>query len=282
MPYRNAHWWVLLVVAVIIVGFWPSYWSSFGTSQWQFHLHGVIASVWVLMVFTQSWTAHHKQLTLHRAVGRASLFLFPFLIGGLLGIIDVTAKRFVTEGGAEPVSHALQPAFMAALLVALAAYVALFYLALRHRRKVWLHAGYLLGTPLILFESPFSRVLTNARLPGFRIDSPEEIVPVVIDAILASDAIVVAFCLLVYWRVGKKAAPFLVTAGFVALQMVATWGLRDDATLAGLLRLIGHMPTAGVILAGFALGAATSWLGWQAGKRPVRTPTMPAAGSAAA
>jgi hypothetical protein len=31
---------------------------------------------------------------------------------------------------------------------------------------------------------------------------------------------------------------------------------------------VGHVPATAVVLAGFALGAATSWAGWEAGKRP--------------
>ena len=95
MPYPRAHYYVLVVIAVIVAGFWPSYFAPWGTVPWQFHAHGVAASLWVIMVFGQSWTAHHRQLVLHRAIGRTSLFLFPFLIGGLAAIIDVTAKGFV-------------------------------------------------------------------------------------------------------------------------------------------------------------------------------------------
>ena len=49
------------------------------------------------------------------------------------------------------------PGFMIGTMVAMAAYVTVYYRALKYRRKVWVHAGYMLSTPLILFESPFSR-----------------------------------------------------------------------------------------------------------------------------
>src|SRR5438128_5845836 len=90
MPYAKAPYYVLDVIAVIVAGFWPSYFSVWGTVPWQFHAHGIAASLWVTTVAAQSWTAHRKpQLPLHRAVGKSSLFLFPFLIGGLCAIIDV-------------------------------------------------------------------------------------------------------------------------------------------------------------------------------------------------
>ena len=50
MPYRNAPYYVAVVIAVILLGFGPSYWSVLPTSRWQFHLHGAISSLWVLMV----------------------------------------------------------------------------------------------------------------------------------------------------------------------------------------------------------------------------------------
>ena len=228
MPYPRAPYYVLAVMAVIVAGFWPSYWSILGTSRWQFHLHGAVSTTWVLMVFFQTWTAHHGQLPLHRATGKASLFLFPLLIGGLTGIIDVTAKNYLLgEAAQNPVTMMFGPSFLIGLAVALAAYVTLYFLALRNRRKVWPHAGYLLGTPIILFESPFSRLMSNLGVPGFAVRGPEDF-PKIMDGILYSDAVALLFCLAVYWRVGPRARPFLVTAGFVGLQMV-TMGLMYDA-----------------------------------------------------
>ena len=80
MPYRHAPYYVLVCIAVIVAGFWQSYFSVWGGVPWQFHAHGVAASLWVLMVLAQSWTPHHGHLSLHRAVGKSSLLLFPLMI----------------------------------------------------------------------------------------------------------------------------------------------------------------------------------------------------------
>ena len=47
MPYRHAPYYVLVCIAVIVAGFWPSYFAKWGTVPWQFHAHGVAASIWV-------------------------------------------------------------------------------------------------------------------------------------------------------------------------------------------------------------------------------------------
>lgn len=254
MPYRRAPYYVLSCVLVIALGFWPSYFAPFASVPWQFHAHGVFATVWVLMVLAQSWTPHRGQMKLHRAVGQASLWLFPFLIGGLMAIIDLTAKGFV---GGDAVRKEWGGEFLIGLGLAIAAYVVLFYRALRYRRKVWLHSGYMLGTVLILFESPFSRVI-GPLLPY------ESFMP----SILWSMALELAVIAVLWWRYRDKAGPFLVAGLFVVGQMLGMGLLHRNPVLEWCLTVLGAMPSAAVVGLGLALGAATSWAGWQAGKRP--------------
>jgi hypothetical protein len=141
MPYREARYAMLLVIGVLIAGFWPSYFAVVPTVPWQFHAHGVAASLWVLTVTAQCWTAHSKaQLPLHRAIGKASLLLFPFLIGGLAAITSIQAKNWVAG---DPVHLLYGPGFLIGTMVAMAAYVTVYYRALKYRRKVWVHAGYM-------------------------------------------------------------------------------------------------------------------------------------------
>jgi hypothetical protein len=266
MPYPRAYLYVFGVMLVIIGGFWPSYFTVWGTVPWQFHAHGIAASIWVTMVFAQSWTAQHKpQLPLHRTVGKASLFLFPFLIAGLTAIIDRTGKGFVAAD--DPVRTMFGGAFLIGLAVAVAAYVTIYYRALKYRRKVWTHAGYMLSTPLILFESPFSRLL-GMFVPGFTISGPEQF-DRIMPSILWSMALELAIIAAIWLKYRDKATPFLVAGGFIAVQMVVMGWMGDLPVVKTLLTAIGNAPSAAVVLTGFAIGAATSWAGWQAGKQRV-------------
>ena len=264
MPYRHAPYYMLVVVAVIVAGFWESYFSVSGTVPWQFHAHGVAASIWVLMVLVQSWTVHKEQLPLHRAVGKSSMILFPFLIGGLFAIIDLTAKGFVA--GDSPVRSMFGGEFLIGLSLAVAAYVVLYYRALKFRRKVWLHSGYMLATPLILFESPFSRII-DSWVPGLIIRGPQDF-HLIIVTILVACAVELAIIAAIWLRYREKAKPFLVAGLFIVAQMLTMGLMSDNAMLEGLLVVIGNVPSAAVVMTGFAIGAATSWAGWQAGKRP--------------
>ena len=275
MPYPRAHYYVLIVIAVIVAGFWPSYFAAWGSVPWQFHAHGVAASIWVAMVAAQSWTAHHRRLPLHRAVGKSSLFLFPFLIAGLAAIIDVTAKGYVAGDG--PGRMMFGGSFLVGLAIAIAAYVTVYYRALKYRRKVWVHSGYMLTTPLILFESPFSRLLTMF-VPGLIISGLEDL-HLIMTTILLAMALELAIIAAIWLKYREKATPFLVAGGFIVAQMLTMGLMADSALLRSLLVMLGQLPSAAVLLAGFAVGALTSWAGWQAGKRPampVSTVAQPA------
>jgi hypothetical protein len=215
------------------------------------------------MVTAQSWTAQHKnQLQLHRAVGKASLFLFPFLTGGLAAITSLQSKNWVAG---EPLHLLYGPGFMIGTMVAMAAYVTVYYRALKFRRKVWVHSGYMLSTPLILFESPFSRAASFV-FPPFQVHGPADF-PHVMASIEWSMALELAIIAVIWWRVGERAKPFLVTAGLIVVEMFAMGFASDFAVLKQFDTFMGHLPSASVVLTGFAIGAATSWAGWNAGKR---------------
>ena len=271
MPYSQARYLMLMVIGVLIVGFWPSYFAVTTTVPWQFHAHGVAASLWVLTVTAQTWTAHSKrQLPLHRAVGKASLFLFPFLTGGLAAIISRQGQDFVAN---DPVNLLYGPGFMIGTMVAIAAYVTVYYRALKYRRKVWVHAGYMLSTPLILFESPFSRIM-GLYIPRFQVHGPADF-PHIMETIVWSCALELLVIAIIWWRVRDRAKPFLVTGALIIVEVAALVFANDFPVLKQFDIFIGHTPGPPIWAIGFIIGALTSFAGWEAGKSravPVAAP----------
>ena len=66
----------------------------------------------------------------------------------------------------------------------------------------------------------------------------------------------------------RQGQSVLVAGGFIVRANVTMGLMHDNAMLESMLVVIGNAPSALVVLTGFAIGAATSWMGWQAGKRP--------------
>ncbi|OSZ69102.1 hypothetical protein CAP39_09930 [Sphingomonas sp. IBVSS1] len=265
MPYRQAHWFVGGVLLVILAGFWFSYFTAAAVPL-AFHVHALSASAWLLLLIVQHLAIHRRQNGLHRQLGWASFALFPLLILGFTMIINVSAQAFAK--GSSPFSVYLGPSFGIGMALAIAAYLTLFFQALRHRRNVLLHAGYMLATPLILFESPFSRVM-GMFAPWMNIigsSGPQE----VLDTIALSDGIAVIFALGLYAANRRHGTPWLVAAGFMAAQAIAMWYAPFVPQLGPAFGAYATLPLGLTAAIGIAAGAGAGWLGWRAGKRPRR------------
>lgn len=269
MPYRQGHWYVGLVLAVILAGFWATYWSPIGHVPVAFHVHALSSSAWLLLLIVQSLAIQRRANGLHRQLGLASFALFPLLMLGFVLIIDLSAQNYARA--VTPFSLFLGPSFFWGMAVALAAYLTLFYKALKHRTNIAMHAGYMLATPLILFESPFSRVI-DQFLPWLNIigsDGPRQ----VLDVIVISNTLAIGFAIIVYARKRKTGAPWLLAAGFVALQSLVMWFAPDMPVLGTVLQAYAAIPLGLTASAGIAAGALAGWLGWRAGggtQRPAR------------
>lgn len=273
MPYRHAHYFVGFVLLVIMAGFWASYFNREGAVPLAFHVHAVSSMTWLVLLIAQHLTIQRRANALHRQMGRASFVLFPFLILGFMMIINVSAARYSAAQPGDGILL-LGPSFGIGMGVAIAAYLTLFTLALKHRRNLKLHAGYMLATPLILFESPFSRVLLD-YLPWMNVIGSEG-PRVVLDSIVISNTLAIVFTLTLYATNRKHGAPWLVAAGFMGLQSVTMWFAPEVPLIGRAFAAYGTIPEGVTLALGVAAGAAAAWLGWGASK-PERKPAAQAA-----
>lgn len=270
MPYRFGHYFVAFVLMVILGGFWASYWSTIGNVPSAFHFHAISSSTWLLLLIVQSVAIHQRWNGFHKQMGLASFVLFPSLILGFMMIIDVSAQRYAS--GENPFIMHNGPSFGFGMAIAIAAYLTLFYQALKTRRNVKLHAGYMLATPLILFESPFSRVI-DQFLPWMNFigsEGPQGVQ----DTIVISDSLGIIFALTLYFMDRKHGAPWLVAAFFMGLQAVVMWFAPFVPELGGLFLAYAKVPLVVTASTGIAAGIFVGWLGWRTGAVKARPPSV--------
>ena len=139
-----------------------------------------------------------------------------------------------------------------------------------------LSAGYMLATPMILFESPFSRVM-DRFFPWMNVIGSEG-PRAILDTIAISDALVAAFALVLYFRDRKNGAPWLMAAAFVLLQAVVMWFAPDMPFLNDAFGAYGRIPPTVTLAAGALAGIAVTYFGWVAGSRPKAKPVATTAG----
>ena len=275
MPYRNAWIYVGLVLAATLVAFWPSL-SGAPKASFAFHLHGLTAGLWLVMLMAQSWTVHHGGMAAHRVVGRASLLLFPLFVAGGVAMSIAMAQNYAAA--VAPFYTIFAPRLAMSDLVSVIGVGWLYFQALKWRRKVHLHARYMLATPVFLFGPIFGRILSRYG-------------PLAIHG----DAAIYQYGDIVRWVMGltivglivasrmqpRHGRPFLEAAALVALQAVlielaALWQ-PWNAIYAG----FATAPVVPLALAGVVAGAAVAYAGWIAGRRPSADLSLPVEPAAA-
>jgi len=107
----------------------------------------------------------------------------------------------------------------------------------------------------------------NMFVPGLQVRGPDDF-HLIMPSILWSMALELVVIAAIWLKYREKAQPFLLAGAFIVAQMVAMGLMGDLPVFKAALTIIGNAPSILVFGTGFAIGALTSWVGWQAGKRP--------------
>jgi hypothetical protein len=267
MPYRHAHWYVLALLPLAGLAFWPSYFGQFRTAGAEMHAHGITATLWILLLAFQSGSIHGGKRELHRLAGLLSLGLFPLFLAGGVSIFIGMANRYA--GAVSPFHTTFAPRLAWLDVAAVTGLALCYYLALKHRRKVHLHARYLLATPLFLLPPILSRL--SPFVPGLAVNGPEEIYKIGIGVQIAN-TITLAVALALAFAPRRHGRPFLLAGGLVAISMVLFETVGRWPAWQSLFARFAGLPLAPAIAAAAAAGAVVAWAGWTAGSRTVPAP----------
>lgn len=264
MPYRHAHWWILGLFPVAAFAFWPSYLSTFSASPPSFHLHGITASLWLILLAIQSWSIHNGQRGFHKTNGLVSLALFPLFLAGGATIFVGMAQRYVTA--ASPF-HAIWPPNLAWLDFVCVGGLAYFYFqALKNRRYVGRHSAYLLATAIFLLPPIFGRL---APIPmGLDFSQPEAFAQMGPSFHIGNlVSALIAFAIAASDR--RNGKPFVIAGLLIIASTILFEVPGGTAAWKSLYVHAADIPTLPMAIAAALAGAAVGWAGWVAGKKPL-------------
>ena len=264
MPFRHAHWWVLSLFPVAALAFWPQYLSVLPSSPISYHVHGITASLWLLLLAAQSWSIHAGHRAFHRSTGLVSLALFPLFMAGGAAIFVGMAERFV--GAATPFYQLWPPRLAWLDFVAIGGLAYFYYQALRQRRKVGAHSSYLLATAIFLLPPILGRL---APLPlGIDFTRPGAFEQLGLAFHLGNVA-TAGIALAIAARAGRNGRPFVI-AGLLSLFASLLFEIPGGtAAWRALYTQVALIPLGPMAAAAAMVGAAVGWAGWSAGKRPL-------------
>ena len=263
MPYSKAHYLLLLLIPMIIVAFGPFYFFKLSEAPIAHHVHGISSSVWLLLLIAQSWLISLKKFQHHRLVGQFMFILVPVMIGAFTMIIHHGAMRaadgspFYLHVGKGLLLVDIVLTFLTAWLV---------YQALKNRRNIHLHSGYMLSTMLGLLGPIIVRIFVGF-IPAFKITSVETLYRFHY-AVWLRIAVTIAIGGYLYFRDKKNGQPWLVattvtTFGYI---LYATFG-ETDLWWQWIGKLAEVHPAA-YFVTGFILGGLACNMGWVHGKKP--------------
>ena len=150
--YAYAHWYMLAAFAVVIAGFWPTFYGSFGARTPVIMVHGVTSTLWYVALVLQPWLVTNGYVRWHRRVAVVVIALLPILCVSAL----MTTRGMLTTSGLPPFARPLI-AYLDITLVTL--FVVMFALGLKNRRTPAAHKRYMVSTALLGFPPAVTRFI---------------------------------------------------------------------------------------------------------------------------
>ena len=273
MPFRYAHWWVLAAFPVAALAFWPGYLSVLGKSPWSYHLHGLTALLWLILLASQSWSIQNGRRQFHRTNGLVSFALFPLFLAGGATIFVGMAERFVA--GASPFYELYPPRLAWLDFVAVGGMAWFYFQALRYRRFVGKHSSYLMATAIFLLPPMLGRL---APLPMGLDPTAPDFFSRLHEGFHLGNVATAAIAFGIAWRAGRNGRPFAI-AGLLVLLSTLLFEVPGGTPLWwSVYPKFALLPAGPLALAAGLFGAAVGWVGWKAGSRPGRLEAAATAG----
>lgn len=180
--YKNTGYFMLLLVALIAIGFYKTYFGQFPEFNKTptvlshsrvnifYHFHAALATLWILLLIIQPLLIRYGKSKIHKTIGKISYFIFPFLVlSFILLIISILQAK-----------HPI----LAYLPISGSTWLILFFsLAVYNRKNTPLHMRYMIGTATTFLGPAFGRIGT--MLLGLSPNVTQNIQYVIIYTILA-------------------------------------------------------------------------------------------------
>ncbi|MDP9047143.1 MAG: hypothetical protein M3N14_03340 [Bacteroidota bacterium] len=159
--FNDSGYYFIGLYALVLLGFWPSYFSRFfnGTADFAFyfHFHAVLLTLWIFLLIIQPILIRKKKLALHRLLGKLSYILMPllFLSVILLAHSRIPSHILVINGEKNYGLHLLIP-FKDLLILGIT-----YIIAIRYRHNIHIHARAMVATGIVFIEPTLIRLIKH-------------------------------------------------------------------------------------------------------------------------
>ena len=147
--YKNTGYFMLLLIPLVILGFYKTYFSQFPDFNEKItlfhHLHAAIASVWILTLISQPLLIRYKKYKIHKIIGKFTYAIFPLLI---LSFVPMILRNLNSD---TPL-NAFFPIADCTLLILL------YLLAVYNKKNTPKHMRYMIGAAIVFLGPTIGRI----------------------------------------------------------------------------------------------------------------------------
>ena len=147
--YKNTGYFMLLLIPLVILGFYKTYFSQFPDFNEKItlfhHLHAAVASVWILTLISQPLLIRYKKYKIHKIIGKFTYAIFPLLI---LSFVPMILRNLNSD---TPL-NAFFPIADCTLLIPF------YLLAVYNKKNTPKHMRYMIGAAIVFLGPTIGRI----------------------------------------------------------------------------------------------------------------------------
>lgn len=222
--YRLSARFFAVFLALAVLAFWPSYFARlFEQPNLWFHAHGVVLTLWLVLLVVQAQLIRTHRRGLHRLLGKLSFVLAPAVVV----ITTVFIHQRLAPGLAGlPVLPPIGLHFLALTLLSLVAFAVFYGLAIASRRDAPTHARWMVCTVFPLFTPVTDRLIGAYLAPLARYLPQIDGTPILPAAGFAAADLILVGLVWWDWRTHRRRDVFLIALGVLLLYHGGTLGLH--------------------------------------------------------
>ncbi len=146
----------VLIFIITNLGFYKTYlihFPKFDGFPWVYHIHGMLAMAWVLMLIAQAYLIREKKYELHKLVGKLSYVIMPLFLASLFfAAKESYLTNIKTKPQADVLANMTNGGTIDIFFIGL-----IFALAMLYKKNVGYHLRFMASTGLIILAPGLGR-----------------------------------------------------------------------------------------------------------------------------
>lgn len=155
MKFKYVDYYFLFLIALVFIGFWPSYFSKFFDASADFnqyfHFHAVTATLWLVFLILQPILIRTKKFQTHKLVGKLSYGLVPLLFISVM-LLAHSQRELTTSNLAGELWIPFKDLFIFSFG---------YGIAILYRKSMPIHARGMIVAGMALIEPVMARLFFN-------------------------------------------------------------------------------------------------------------------------